>query len=901
MDNNIFYSYDREKVLTDLQSDAEKGLSQEVAQARLQEFGRNRLEEAKKPGIFRKILAQFSDFLVLILVGAALVSYLIGEKKDALVILAIVIINALLGVYQEGKAEKSLESLKKMSSSVAKVIRGGSLIELPAEELVPGDLVRLETGDIIPADCRLIDSSNLKVEESSLTGESVPVEKDAGASLDEAASLGDRVNMAYMGTVVTYGRGTGLVVGTGHNTEIGKIATMIQSYKEELTPLQGQLNRLGKLLGLTTILVCLLVLVLGTLQGKKLMDMFMIAISLAVAAIPEGLPAIVTIVLAIGMNRMVKKNAIVKKLLAVETLGATTVICSDKTGTLTQNEMTVVKIFTNGRTIDVSGKGYEPVGDFLLDGRPTSIDEIGDLETILASSALTNDARLEKTEEGYRVIGDPTEGALVTLAEKSAFIQDIMNENYPRLAEIPFDSDRKLMTTFHSNYIPGIIMGFTKGAPDVLIDRSTRISTHGKVLEFTPQRKQEVLDQVQAFSRQALRVLAFAYRDYEEVPENPNSQEHEAGLTFVGLVGMIDPARPEAKEAIAKCRQAGIRTVMITGDYKETAFAIAQDLGMVDSMDQAISGSELADLSGAELKELVKRVRVYSRVSPQDKVKIIEALKSNGEVASMTGDGVNDALALKRADIGVAMGITGTDVAKNTADLILMDDNFSTIVSAVEEGRIIYSNIRKFVFFLLSCNIGEILLVLSSILMKLPLPLIPIQLLWLNLVTDSFPALALGVEKGEPDIMMQPPRNPREPIINGSMMLRIIIQSIALAAVSLAAFKYGLLKYPKSLDKARTLVFTTMILAELLRAYSSRSEHYSIFKIGLFSNGQMLASTLFSFGLLLAVLYIPYLQPIFNTFSLGGEDWKIVAGLALLPLVIGELGKTVFRPKRKKR
>lgn len=899
MENKKFYTKGHQSILKELDSNIESGLSGEVAKERLEKFGLNELEEKKRPSIFSKIIGQFSDFLVLILIGAAIVSFLVGKKKDAIVILAIVIINAILGVYQEGKAEKSLESLKKMSSSTAKVLRNGSLTVIPASQLVPGDIVYLDAGDIIPADLRLVESSNLKVEESSLTGESVPVEKDYSLVLEEDASLGDRINLGYMGTVVTYGRGKGLVVGTGHDTEIGKIATMIQSYDDQATPLQIQLNRLGKVLGITTIIVCIVVLILGLLQGESLLEMFMVAISLAVAAIPEGLPAIVTIVLAIGMNRMVKKNAIVKKLLAVETLGATTVICSDKTGTLTQNEMTVVKIFTSGREINVSGQGYEPIGEFKIGEENVSIDDIGDLETLFASAALTNDARLDRTEEGYKIIGDPTEGALVTLAEKANFQQDLMNKNYPRIKEIPFDSERKLMTTLHDNYLPDMFIAFTKGAPDVVIDRCSKISLQGKVVEFTEARKEDVIKQVQTFSRQALRVLAFAYRNYEELPGEFSSESNEVDLTFVGLVGMIDPARPEAKEAISKCKSAGIRTVMITGDYKDTAFAIAEDLGMVDSIDEAIMGKELDGLTKTELKELVKHVSVYSRVSPEHKVKIIEALRENGEVTSMTGDGVNDALALKRADIGVAMGITGTDVAKNTADLILTDDNFASIVAAVEEGRIIYSNIRKFVFFLLSCNIGEILLVLSSILLKLPIPLIPIQLLWLNLVTDSFPALALGVEKGDPYIMKMPPRDPEEPIINQKMIFRILIQSIALSGAALVSFKYGLAKYPAHINKARTIVFTSLILGELLRAYSSRSEHLSIFTIGVFSNTKMVISTLFSFGLLLAVLYIPQIQPIFNTFAIGLDDWKVIIPLALVPLLVGEVGKILLKPKNK--
>lgn len=892
-----WYKQNKEDLLNTLGTDINNGLVSSEVDSRLEKYGPNELKEAKTKGFFSKIIAQFSDFLVLILIAAAVVSYLVGESKDAIVIMAIVIVNAFLGIYQEGKAEKSLDALKKMSSPNAKVIRNGKLEEIPASQLVPGDLVSLDAGDIIPADLRLVESSNLKVEEASLTGESLPVEKNANISFDKNVSLGDRVNMAYMSTIVTYGRGKGVVVGTGHDTEIGNIATMIQSFDDEQTPLQKQLNQLGKVLGIATILICLLVFGIGLLQKRPILDMFMISISLAVAAIPEGLPAIVTIVLAIGMNKMVKKNAIVKRLLAVETLGSTTYICSDKTGTLTQNEMTVVKIFTDGKILDVTGGGYNPSGDFKLGDTNVNPEDIGDLESLISMAALANDADLEKTDDGYRVIGDPTEGSLITLAGKGNLDKAKINKEFPRLKELPFDSERKMMTTFHENFIPGKIVSFTKGAPDVVIDRCNRISTNGQVIDFNPSLKDDVLKVNSDFSKTALRVLAFAYREYNSLPENISSDLNEVDMTFVGLVGMIDPARPEAKEAIKHCKEAGIHTVMITGDYKETAFAIAKELGMAESMDQAMMGEELNGLSDQELQEVVSRVKVYARVSPEHKVRIISALKANGEVTSMTGDGVNDALALKRSDIGVAMGITGTDVAKNTADLILTDDNFTSIVSAVEEGRVIYSNIKKFVFFLLSCNIGEILLVLMSILLKLPVPLKAIQLLWLNLVTDSFPALALGTEPGEPDIMNIPPRKPDEAILDKVMLKKIGFQSIAIAVASLLAFKWGLNQYPDDISKARTITFVTLITSELLRAYSSRSQRYTLFKIGFFTNKNLVISTLFSFGLMLAVVYIPLLQPIFETFALGLVDWKIVLPLAFIPLVVGELDKMIFKGK----
>lgn len=890
-----WYRESKEELLLDLDTNVNSGLTKDEVDLRLEKYGPNDLKEEDKKSFLSKVIAQFSDFLILILIGAAVVSFAVGESKDAIVILAIVIVNAFLGIYQEGRAEKALDALKKMSSPNAKVIRNGNLVTVPANTLVPGDVVSLDAGDIIPADLRLVESSNLKIEEASLTGESVPVEKDSNITFEDEVSLGDRKNMAYMSTAITYGRGKGIVVGTGHDTEIGKIATMIQSFEDEVTPLQKQLNQLGKVLGLTTIFICIAVFGMGLLQGREVLEMFMVAISLAVAAIPEGLPAIVTIVLAIGMNRMVKRHAIVKKLLAVETLGSTTIICSDKTGTLTQNEMTVVKVFTDGKIIDVTGGGYEPTGDFKLEGENIKVEDIGDLQTLLSISALANDADLEKTSDGYKVIGDPTEGALVTLAGKGNINKHTINNEFPRIEEIPFDSDRKMMTTFHKDYIPNKIVSFTKGAPDIIINRCNRISINGKVMDLDDNMKEEVLKVNSYFSKDALRVLAFAYKEYNELPKDISPDLNEVDMTLIGLVGMIDPARPEAKDAIAKCKEAGIQTVMITGDYKETAFAIAKELGMAESIDEAMMGEELNKISDEELREVVKDVKVYARVSPEHKVRIVSALKANGEITAMTGDGVNDALALKRADIGVSMGITGTDVAKNTAELILTDDNFASIVSAVEEGRIIYSNIKKFVFFLLSCNIGEIFLVFTSILLNLPVPLLPIQLLWLNLVTDSFPALALGVEKGDPDIMKVSPRNPNEPILTRNMLVGILLQSLAVGGAALLAYRWGLSTYADNIDKARTITFTALITAELLRAYSSRSQRYTLFKIGFFTNKTLVYGTLFSFILLLGVLYIPFMQPIFNTFSLGVRDWAAILEYAFIPLIVGEVSKLFIK------
>lgn len=886
-----------EEVVKKLETNLENGLSSEKAREHLKKFGYNELEEQKKRSFILKLKDQFADFLVLILLIAAIISYAIGEKPDAVVILIIVLLNAFLSIYQEGKAEKGLEALKQIASPTAKVLRNGTLETINSNLIVPGDIVMLEAGDIIPADLKLFDTSNLKIDESSLTGESVPVEKDNKAIDDLEASLGDRHNMAYMSTIVTYGRGTGIVVETGHNTEIGKIATQIQAFDTELTPLQKKLNDLGKTLGSITIIVCIVVFLLGIFQGREKLNMFMVAISLAVAAIPEGLPAIVTIVLALGMNRMVERNAIVKKLLAVETLGSTTVICSDKTGTLTQNEMTVTKAFAGDSVFDITGKGYEPNGKFLSDNKEINIKEYPELTTLLDIAILANDATLTKDSELFGIIGDPTEGALVTLSGKANITKDEINKKFPRIAEIPFDSDRKMMTTFHDKYRDNKKMAFTKGAPDILLDRCSHISLNGRIVELTDDIKDNILKVNSQFSREALRVLAFAYKEYDAVPEVLDSEIIERNLVFVGLTGMIDPARSEAKEAIKKCKNAGITTVMITGDYKETAFAIAKELGIAENESEVIMGKELENMTQEELVEKANHTHVYARVSPEHKVRIVSALKENGHVVAMTGDGVNDAPALKKADIGISMGITGTDVAKNTAEMILTDDNFASIVSAVEEGRIIFDNIIKFVVFLLSCNIGEILIVTLSILFNLEVPLIPIQLLWLNLVTDSFPALALGIESGDPDIMSRRPRNPNAKFLNKELYRNIIIQSIAIAISSLAAYIISLRIYDGNLTIARAMTFTTLIVAELLRAYSSRSQKYSIFELGVFSNKALVYGTSFSFILLLIVMYVPFLQPIFDTVGLNLKQWGLVLILSLIPLLIGEVHKITIKDK----
>lgn len=884
-----FYKITKEETYAELKS-GENGLSSKERKERLEKYGKNELRESEKKSLLSKFIDQFKDFLILILIIAAGISLFIGDLEGSAVILLIVVINAVLSIYQEGQAEKSLEALKKMASPTAKVLEDGEVKEVKSEDLVIGDVVVLETGDIVPCDLRLIESFNLKSDESSLTGESVAVDKSADYLADGNKGIGDRHNMVFSGSIITYGRGRGIVSATGHDTEIGKIASAIEQIEEDMTPLQKSLNKLGKTLGIATIVICLVVFLIGVLQKRDMLEMFMTAVSLAVAAIPEGLPAIVTIVLAIGMNRMVKRNAIVKKLLAVETLGSTSTICSDKTGTLTQNKMTVTNIYINNSNIDVGGSGYQPDGKFTIGGNSIELKDVDGLYDLLLAAYLDNDARLVNNDGIYNVIGDPTEGALLAMAMKKGINEDFIKK-YPRLQEIPFDSTRKMMTTFHN--IEGQIRSMTKGAPDEIVQRSKSILLNGKAVPFTDELKKEIMNKIKDYSLKALRVLAYAYRRYDKMPENISSEAIEQDMIFIGLTGMMDPPREEVRDAVKLCKRAGIDIVMITGDYRETAYAIARDLDIVEDESQTIMGRELDHMSDEELRELVKKVKVYARVSPEHKVRIVRALKENDRITAMTGDGVNDALAIKKADIGISMGITGTDVAKNTSDVILTDDNFTSIVSAVEEGRIIYSNIKKFVYFLLSCNIGEIILVFVSILLNYDIPLLPIQLLWLNLITDSFPALALGVEEAEPGTMDEKPRDTDDAILNKEASVSIFLQAAAIGVTSLLAYYWGMKAYPDSIIHARTMTFTTLIMAELLRAFSARSYRYPIYKIGFFTNKKMILATSCSFILLIAVLYIPFLQGIFDTFALDFNDWARVLMFAFIPFILNELHKII--------
>lgn len=910
------YQLSKDEILQELDVDPQTGLSTSESQARQKIYGKNELEAEQSVPLWQKILAQFKDVMVITLIVAALISGILGELVDAMLIIAIVIINALLGVYQEGKAEKAIDSLQKMAAPEARLLRNGQQTMVAASEIVPGDIIVLEAGDIVPADIRLLESSNLQAEEASLTGESVPVDKDANFTSEEELGIGDRSNMLFSSTAVTYGRGTGVAVETASRTEVGKIADRLRGIEQEDTPLQKNLNDMGKILALICIVVCIIVFVVGIFQGGDVLSLFMTAVSLAVAAIPEGLPAIVTIVLALGMNRMAKKNAIVKKLLAVETLGSVDTICSDKTGTLTQNEMTVTRIYTAGDLYEVDGIGYEPKGEISLfkdqEKSPINISEEFSLKRLIQIAALCNDAELTQKDDQWSILGDPTEGALLTLSAKANLPHHDLIAEYPRLGDLPFDSERKMMSVFHE--IDDEFLSLTKGAPDIVLDKCTHVLIDDQIRELTEKDREQILEANSAFAKSALRVLAFAYK----IHPNDNFDQPEQDMIFVGLTGMIDPARPEAKDAIAVCHAAGIRAVMITGDYKDTAVAIAKNLNLLQPGDSVLTGSELEQMSDEELIEACEHVAVYARVSPEHKVRIVSALKANNHITSMTGDGVNDAPALKQADIGVAMGITGTEVAKNSSEMILTDDNFATIVAAVKEGRIIYSNIRKFVNFLLSCNVGEILVVFITNLLLGPqfTPLAPIQLLFLNLVTDSFPALALGQEKGEKDIMLHPPRKSDEKIINREMIASIVTQAVAIFIAVFSAFQIGRYIYPDvMIDNtnvvatsfqffaaegfrpsagAGTFAFITLIFAELLRAFSSRSEHYSVFQIGLFSNSTMNKAVLLSGTLMIFVVYLPILQVYFNTIALTLRDWLIITGLAIIPFVVGELFKLIY-------
>ena len=938
-----------------------KGLTTEEAQKRLEQYGPNQLQEAPRPTFWQMLWEQLNNFVVILLIVASVISALLGDYVEAGAIMAIVVLNAVLGIVQERRAEEALAALKKLAAPDAQVLRDGSRKSIPAFELVPGDIVFLETGNFVPADVRLLEAVNLRVEEASLTGESLPVQKNAATVLDKNVPLGDRKNTAFMGTVVSYGRGRGVVTSTGMRTQLGLIAAMLQNVEVEETPLQRRLDQLGKSLSVGALILVAIVFVVALVNSTNvnellinpldylkekenvtaITDVFLIAVSLAIAAVPEGLPAVVTISLALGMREMIKRHALIRKLSSVETLGSATVICSDKTGTLTQNEMTVTRLWVDGQFFSITGTGYVPVGEFLVDGKPVAMEGYPGARTALWLGVLNNDAEIETTGSSedvktYRIVGDPTEGALLVAATKAGAEHIQINRAYPRENEVPFDSERKRMITIHnvSEPDPNDLSPFRnkqmqdwdviamKGAPDLVLELCSRYQTlddHSKPLD--EETRKRILAANDAMTKDALRVLGLAYRVEENVSENGEqlkAEELERDLVFVGLVGMIDPARPEVKPALEHAREAGIRTVMITGDYPNTAQAIAETIGMLRHGRKVMTGAQLDAISDQQLKDAIEDTAVFARVSPEHKMRIVDALQANDEVVAMTGDGVNDAPAIKRADIGVAMGITGTDVAKETADMVLTDDNYASIVAAVEQGRIIYSNIRKFVFFLLSSNVAEIMIIFLATLAGLPAPLTAIQLLWLNLITDGAPALALAVEKGDPDIMRQKPRAKNEPIVNRSMTVGLVIQTFAQTGAVLTAYVLGLIWHLEAgavlagnaltyvlqhdwsgvdVQTAETMAFVTLSLCELFRAYTVRSERASLFSIGVFSNRYMQYAVGLSIFLLILVVSVPFLQPIFNTHFPSLTEWIVVVGLALIPATAEEITKFFLRMK----
>ncbi|WP_276352616.1 calcium-translocating P-type ATPase, SERCA-type [Cohnella caldifontis] len=919
MEGKTWHQLDAAGLAEALGTDPRSGLAPEEARKRLAEAGRNELQEKQGEPPLKLLLHQFKDFMVLVLVGAVVISGLLGEMLDALTIIAIILINGILGFFQEYRAERSLRALKELSAPSAKVVRGGSLETVPASTLVPGDVVWLESGDRVPADLRFIDCQQLAVDESALTGESVPVVKEASPIAAADLALGDRKNCGYLGTMVTRGTAKGIVTTTGMRTEMGKIADLIQKTEEAATPLQRRLEQLGKILIVISILLTVMVVVAGVLHGQELYGMFLAGVSLAVAAIPEGLPAIVTIALALGVQRMIRRRAIVRKLPSVETLGCASVICSDKTGTLTQNQMTVTRLWLGGRRIDVSGEGYEPSGVLTESGKTVEAKGDAALRRLSQVAALCNNAELARTaredearkrkpgkeEPGedagdWKVKGDPTEGALLVMAAKTGYGRSALEALYRREKEYPFDPDRKRMSVLVSHQGGRLLL--TKGAPDLLIGQCEYVLWGDQVTPFTPTLKQKVLQANEAMAKDALRVLGFAYRDLRTHETCETNEEAERGLVFVGLAGMIDPPRKEVREAILKCRQAGIKTVMITGDHGLTAEAIARSIGIMQRDGRVVTGTELSAMSDEDLDRIADDVNVYARVSPEHKLRIVQALQRAGHVVAMTGDGVNDAPAVKAADIGIAMGITGTDVTKEASALVLADDNFATIVAAVEEGRGIYENIRKFIRYLLASNVGEIMTMFLAMMAGLPLPLVPIQILWVNLVTDGLPAMALGVDQSESDVMRQKPRPAKENIFARRLGWKIISRGLLIGFCTLGAFVLTLWEGngdPASLVHAQTVAFATLVMAQLIHVFDCRSSR-SIFHRRLLENKFLVLAVLSSLVLMLAVLYLEPLQPVFKTVPLGFRDWALVTVAAGIPTFVMGIGSVLGTSKPKK-
>lgn len=866
-----WYDQSVDAVLRGLKASSEKGLSSDEARRRLSRYGLNTLEAAHEVSVVKVFLKQFSSPVVWILIAALAISFFVKEWADFGVIAVIILLNAALGTFQEYRAERAIDALKKLTSLKAKVLRDGDVREIPAEEVVPGDIVLLETGDKVPADARLVEIVNLATQEASLTGESTPVQKTV-ATLHDHLGVADQHNMVFSGTIVTSGRAKGVVVETGMQTEMGKIAKMLKETVHEPTPLQKKLASLSWLLGIVVVVIALVVFSAGVYYGLEVYDVFLAAIALAVAAIPEGLPAIVTITLAIGVQQMAKRNALVRQLPSVETLGACTVICADKTGTLTHNQMTVKAVYANGESVGVSGSGYSPEGKFLKDPSMFSL--------LLKIGALCNNARVDKENDEWKVVGDPTEAALIVSARKAGIEPNELWLKYPRVREVEFTSERKRMTTVH-RYGRKLLV-CTKGAPEVVVSLCDRQLVNGKVVRFTRSDAKKVLEASEAYASKALRVLGFAYKEVL-----PGAKEKlEERLVFAGLQAMIDPPRAEVREAIEKCKTAGIKVVMITGDHLSTAKAIARDLGITG---RAITGVELDHI--ASLEPVVEEIGVYARVNPAHKLRIVEALQKRGHVVAMTGDGVNDAPALKKADIGIAMGITGTDVAKEASVMVLADDNFASIVRAIEEGRKIFDNIKKFVEYLLSSNTGEVLALFAGILLGWPLPLTALMILWINLITDGAPALALGVEPADPDLMKHKPRKIGENIVNRERGIMILLIGLLMMVGTL--FLFDLYDPARDILKAQTMAFTTLMLFQMFNVLNQRSEVHSVFGVGLFKNKWLCLAVLFSVGLQVAVVYVPYLQNVFGTVALSFKDWLVASAVSSSVLVLGEFVKVI--------
>ncbi|CAM2821482.1 calcium-translocating P-type ATPase, SERCA-type [Paenibacillus sediminis] len=880
--------------------DQHQGLTSEEAKHRQETRGFNELSEGKRISPITLFLNQFKDFMMLVLMGATLVSGLLGEYLDAITIVAIILINGVLGFIQEFRAERSLRALKQLSAPSSKVLRSGSVEQIPARQLVVGDIIVMESGDRVPADVRWLECNNCDIEESALTGESVPVSKHAEVIRESDVPLGDQKNIGFMGTMMTRGTAKGVVIRIGMDTEMGKIANLIQNTEEQETPLQRRLEQFGKILIYLSLALTVLVVIAGLMHGQPALGMFLAGVSLAVAAIPEGLPAIVTIALALGVQRMIKRKAIVRKLPSVETLGCASVICSDKTGTLTQNKMTVTHVWLGGRTLEVTGEGYAPVGSIFDRGQTVDLKHDQALRRLLQVCSLCNNAGIFETQPAAAVPrkkqkgkeelsstwdlkGDPTEGALVTLSSKMGMSPGALTALYVREKEFPFDSERKRMSVLIKHQ--GGRLVYTKGAPDLLLNRCAYILWEGNVVPLTGTLRQKVLSANEQMARSALRVLGMAYRELRPNDRDQHEDDIESHLVFIGLTGMIDPPRREVRDAITVCRRAGIKTVMITGDHGTTAEAIAQQLGIIPRGGLILTGTQLASMSDDELDRNVDNTYVYARVSPEHKLRIVKSLQRKGHVVAMTGDGVNDAPAIKASDIGIAMGITGTDVSKEASSLVLSDDNFSTIVAAIEEGRNIYENIRKFIRYLLASNVGEILTMLLAMMAGLPLPLLPIQILWVNLVTDGLPAMALGVDQPEKDLMEQKPRGAKENIFARRLGWKIISRGILIGVCTLAAFWLTLRVAPNDagqLSKAQSVAFATLVMAQLIHVFDCRSSR-SIFHRNLLQNRYLVLAVLSSVVLMVGVMYIEPMQPIFKTVPLGFREWSITIVAAGIP------------------